>query len=339
MTPRALPSSAPEASWGHALLASPLRSAPAQRSNRAGPCGGRPRREEYPWSVPAAMRRLYELINAGDIDGFGDQLAESLFHRARGDAGPGAEQGGGQAALPHVPGVVPGPAHGNVAEILPSGDKVVARIRATGTHTGEAFMGVPASGKSVDVQLIDITRFDDDGLAREHSESLRRAQPDKAAAGCDSGDGAAHIERRSNLQGPHPRSVRSRLTVSSWTEVRSSGRTSLERTRRGCMAHRLLKRAMPRDAPLAIGLTPLPADSRAVGPPIRRRCDKAARILRECGTSCPGCDRSPACLRSHRDLAAGARQRLLAPRLELRSRALNCVVHVVTPSRRGCARS
>ena len=29
-------------------------------------------------------------------------------------------------------------------------------------------MGVPASGKSVDVQLIDITRFDDDGLAHEH---------------------------------------------------------------------------------------------------------------------------------------------------------------------------
>ena len=29
-------------------------------------------------------------------------------------------------------------------------------------------MGMPASGKSVDVQLIDITRFGDDGLALEH---------------------------------------------------------------------------------------------------------------------------------------------------------------------------
>jgi predicted ester cyclase len=27
---------------------------------------------------------------------------------------------------------------------------------------------MPATGKSVDVQLIDITRFDDDGLAHEH---------------------------------------------------------------------------------------------------------------------------------------------------------------------------
>jgi predicted ester cyclase len=54
-------------------------------------------------------------------------------------------------------------------EVLPSGDKVVGRVRATGTHTGEPFMGVPASGKSVDVQLVDITRFDDQGLAHEHS--------------------------------------------------------------------------------------------------------------------------------------------------------------------------
>ena len=29
-------------------------------------------------------------------------------------------------------------------------------------------MGMPATGKSVDVQLIDITRFGDDGLAHEH---------------------------------------------------------------------------------------------------------------------------------------------------------------------------
>ena len=30
------------------------------------------------------------------------------------------------------------------------------------------FMGMPASGKRVDVQLIDIIRFGDDGLAHEH---------------------------------------------------------------------------------------------------------------------------------------------------------------------------
>ncbi len=114
----------------------------------------------------AAMRRLYELINAGDIDGFGDQLADGFVEH---DEAPGMEptkEGVKQlfrmyrASFPDL--------RFDVEEILPSGDKVVGRIRATGTHTGEAFMGLPASGKSVNVQLIDITRFDDDGLAREH---------------------------------------------------------------------------------------------------------------------------------------------------------------------------
>ena len=114
----------------------------------------------------AAMRRLYELINAGDIDGFGDQLADGFIEHK---AAPGMEptkEGVKQlfrmyrASFPDL--------RMDVEEVLPSGDKVVGRIRATGTHTGEAFMGLPASGKSVDVQLIDITRFDDDGLAREH---------------------------------------------------------------------------------------------------------------------------------------------------------------------------
>jgi predicted ester cyclase len=48
-----------------------------------------------------------------------------------------------------------------------AGDKVVARARVTGTNEGE-FMGMPATGKSVSVQVIDIIRFGEDGLAHEH---------------------------------------------------------------------------------------------------------------------------------------------------------------------------
>src|SRR5665213_381914 len=52
-------------------------------------------------------------------------------------------------------------------DVLVSADKVVTRGKLTGTHQGE-LMGMPATGKSIDVQLIDIIRFGDDGLAHEH---------------------------------------------------------------------------------------------------------------------------------------------------------------------------
>jgi predicted ester cyclase len=52
-------------------------------------------------------------------------------------------------------------------DLVSSPDLVQASRKVTGTHQGE-FMGIPPTGKSVTVNLIDITRFDDGGLAREH---------------------------------------------------------------------------------------------------------------------------------------------------------------------------
>jgi predicted ester cyclase len=55
----------------------------------------------------------------------------------------------------------------NVDDLVDGGSKTVARVTFTGTHQGD-FIGVPASGKQVDTQLIDIMRFDDAGLVCEH---------------------------------------------------------------------------------------------------------------------------------------------------------------------------
>ena len=113
----------------------------------------------------STMRRIYELISAGDIDGFGDLVADDFVEH---EETPGIEptrDGVKQlfnmykAAFPDL--------RMEPEDILVSGDKVAARVRATGTHHGE-FMGLPATGKSVDVQLMDIIRFGDDGLAHEH---------------------------------------------------------------------------------------------------------------------------------------------------------------------------
>ena len=111
------------------------------------------------------MRRLYELVSAGDIDGFGALLADDFIEHEK------------------LPGLAP-TKEGAIAffrmyvaafpdlrmaseDVIASGDTVVARVRATGTHKG-AFMGLSPTGRRVEVQLIDIIRFGADGRAREH---------------------------------------------------------------------------------------------------------------------------------------------------------------------------
>ena len=112
-----------------------------------------------------SIQRLYDLINAGDIDGFGRQLADDFVERDEIPGIPPTKDGVVQyfrlllAAFPDF--------RMDVKDLIASGDKAVARLRVSGTHKGE-FMGIPATGKSVSMNLIDITRFGDDGLAREH---------------------------------------------------------------------------------------------------------------------------------------------------------------------------
>ena len=113
----------------------------------------------------ATMRRMYDLLSAGDVDGFGDQLADDFVDHEELPGLSPTKEGVKTffkmyvAAFPDLR-VVP-------EDVLTSGDKVVSRTRATGTHQGE-LMGLPATGKSINVQFIDIIRFGDDGLAREH---------------------------------------------------------------------------------------------------------------------------------------------------------------------------
>ncbi len=112
-----------------------------------------------------SARRLYDLINASDIDGFGERLADDFVEHET-TAGLAPTKSGvldffrmQQAAFPDM--------RMEAQDFVANGDKVVARVRFTGSHKGE-FMGMPASGKSVDAQLIDIFRFGDDGRVLEH---------------------------------------------------------------------------------------------------------------------------------------------------------------------------
>lgn len=113
----------------------------------------------------ATIRRLYDAVNAGNLDGFDALLAADFVeHEETPGLAPTREGvreffGMFMAAFPDL--------RFDAEDILVSGDKVVARVRVTGTHEGE-FMGMPATGKRMNVQAIDIIRFDADGLAHEH---------------------------------------------------------------------------------------------------------------------------------------------------------------------------
>jgi steroid delta-isomerase-like uncharacterized protein len=113
----------------------------------------------------ATLRRAYELINAGDVAGFGELLADDLVEHEETPGLAPTKDGVLEffrmytAAFPDL--------RMDPEDVLQSGDKVVARLRVTGTHKDE-FLGIPATGRGIDVQVIDIVRFGDDGLAHEH---------------------------------------------------------------------------------------------------------------------------------------------------------------------------
>jgi ketosteroid isomerase-like protein len=101
-----------------------------------------------------SIQRLYDFINARDIDGFGRQLADDFVEHNEVPGIPPTKAGVVlyfQALIAAFPDF-----QMDVEDVIASGDKAVARVRVTGTH-------MPVS-----VNLIDITRFGDDGLAREY---------------------------------------------------------------------------------------------------------------------------------------------------------------------------
>jgi steroid delta-isomerase-like uncharacterized protein len=113
----------------------------------------------------ATMHRAYDLINEGDIEGFGALIAEGFIEH-QDQPGFAPTKAGVLDLFRSYRAVFPD-FHMEVLEILPSGERTVARVTASGTQNGE-FMGMPPSGKQAAVGLIDIMRFDEAGLICDH---------------------------------------------------------------------------------------------------------------------------------------------------------------------------
>ena len=118
----------------------------------------------------AIARRFYsELVNQGDLS-LADKLVVEDFvdHNPPGpDIAPGREGlkqvfSTFRSAFPDM--------RMTIEDQVAEGDKVVSRATASGTHLGD-FMGIPATGKSFSMGIIDILRFEDGKIAERWGEA------------------------------------------------------------------------------------------------------------------------------------------------------------------------
>ena len=94
----------------------------------------------------AIVRRYQEIYNSNNVDALNEVVAKDL-HTPRIMSGmpPGLE-GAKQIHMGTLLGMPDW--HTQIEELIAEGDKVVARITMTGTHTGD-FFGFPATGKKI----------------------------------------------------------------------------------------------------------------------------------------------------------------------------------------------
>ena len=108
-------------------------------------------------------RRAYDIMGSGDLDEL-DDLAHPDFVDHNPDPGQVPGIAGVKEAFRATRAAFPDLKAAPEAMYV-DGDTVISRVRITGTHKGE-FMGIAATGSSIDVEVIDIVRIVD-GKAKE----------------------------------------------------------------------------------------------------------------------------------------------------------------------------
>jgi steroid delta-isomerase-like uncharacterized protein len=107
----------------------------------------------------ALLQRFYdEVINGRNLDLIDELLADNFVEHEEFPGIPPTRDGVKQtfamfySAFPDI--------HFRVDAMVAEGDVVAARVTVTGTHEGE-FMGIPATGRSVEVDAMDFVSFRD----------------------------------------------------------------------------------------------------------------------------------------------------------------------------------
>lgn len=110
------------------------------------------------------VRRYQEAYNNCDFDALAELVsADVLMPNIISGMPPGIE---GAKAVHQTTLIGMPDYHTNIEDLIAEGDKVVARVTMTGTHTGN-FWGIPATGRRVNLTGIYIVRIKD-GKIVEH---------------------------------------------------------------------------------------------------------------------------------------------------------------------------
>jgi steroid delta-isomerase-like uncharacterized protein len=110
------------------------------------------------------VRRYQEIYNSNHLESLSEVVAEDLLTPKIMPGMPPGLEGGKKVHTTTLIGMPDWQT--TIDDLIAEGDKVVARVTMTGTHTGD-FWGIPATGKRVEFTGIYIVRIAD-GKIVEH---------------------------------------------------------------------------------------------------------------------------------------------------------------------------
>ena len=113
----------------------------------------------------ALVRRFVDEVQSGGNTDLIDEICSAEFVNHSASPGLPADREGIKILTTMFKGAFPD-SYFTVEDMIAEGDKVVTRKTFHGTHEGE-FMGIPPSGRTVNVSLIDVVRISD-GQVVEH---------------------------------------------------------------------------------------------------------------------------------------------------------------------------
>jgi len=110
-------------------------------------------------------RRLYAAVSSGDFDAIDQVVSPNFVEHETVDPGLPAGREGMKALFKTVRQAMPDMVM-TPEDIVVEGDRVAVRAVMTGTQTGE-FLGIPPSGKHVQITVMDLVRMENNQVA-EH---------------------------------------------------------------------------------------------------------------------------------------------------------------------------